>query len=39
MSAFFDNVVGWMKNHPTETIMIAALVVVFIIGGWVGHVI
>lgn len=33
-----DNAITWMKNHPTEVCIIAALVIVFVIGIWAGHV-
>lgn len=37
MSNFVNNTVQWMKDHPTETCMIAAVVVVFIIGVMAGR--
>ncbi len=32
-----DTAIAWMKNHPTECLMIAGAVVILCVGAWVGH--
>ncbi len=32
-----NDAIAWMKNHPTECVMIAVAVVVLCLGAWIGR--